>query len=85
MKNSDITTIKIYNTKGLLMKTMKGIQNLDTSELKSGYYVIDCFYLIHKPVAALVVTRIKTDYFKKHLLSLLKVKIYNFDRNKKPK
>ncbi|WP_370692033.1 hypothetical protein [Kaistella sp. SH40-3] len=41
MKNSDITTIKIYNTKGLLMKTMKGIQNLDTSELKSGYYVIE--------------------------------------------
>lgn len=41
MKNSDITTIKIYNTKGLLMKTMEGIQNLDTSELKSGFYVIE--------------------------------------------
>ena len=41
MKNSDITTIKIYNTKGLLMKTVKGIQNLDTSELKSGFYVIE--------------------------------------------
>lgn len=41
MKNSEITMIKIYNTKGLLMKTTRGIENLDTSELKSGFYVIE--------------------------------------------
>lgn len=41
MKNSEITTIKIYNTKGILVRTMEGIQNLDTSQLKSGFYVIE--------------------------------------------
>ncbi|QOW11176.1 hypothetical protein Q73A0000_12815 [Kaistella flava (ex Peng et al. 2021)] len=39
-ENGDISTIKIYNIKGFLLKTIKGIQNLDTSELKSGYYII---------------------------------------------
>lgn len=41
MKNSDITIIKIYNTQGILVKTMKGIQNLNTAELKNGFYVFE--------------------------------------------
>ncbi|MGA9212003.1 T9SS type A sorting domain-containing protein [Kaistella sp.] len=41
MKNSDIATIKIYNTKGFLVKEIKGVKNLETSELKPGYYLVE--------------------------------------------
>ena len=41
MKNSDISLINVYNTKGLLVKTFNGIQFLDLSGLTKGFYLIE--------------------------------------------
>lgn len=40
MKNGDILTIKIYNTKGSLVRNITGVENFSTKELKSGFYII---------------------------------------------
>ncbi len=41
MKNADILLIKVYNSKGLMVKAFQGIQFFDISELKAGHYVIE--------------------------------------------
>jgi len=40
MENPKIIEIKVYNTKGILLKNLKGKQSFDISGLSSGFYML---------------------------------------------